>query len=92
MPSSDNNHTTGTGIGLKLHTPFVVDNRVDIVCLLRHSRTQREKMQADLVNLSEQILRGGYDGRHREAHALLQADIVLFDAMIARMWVSNNAG
>jgi len=76
-------------IGLKLQTPFVIDNRVELLCLLRHARIERDRVVGDITKIHKG---GSCHGSAQAELASLDSDLHQLDLLIARMWVSNNTG
>lgn len=61
-------------------------SRIEAVTMLRHLRLQRDRMGVDMRALEERRLRGGYNGELDAAHALLDAECMILDDVIRRLW------
>jgi hypothetical protein len=64
----------------------VVIGRVECFTVLRNLRAQRERLGADMRALEERRLRGGFDGELDAAHRALDADCMILDDVIRRVW------
>lgn len=54
--------------------------------MLRHLRLQHALLDADMMGLEERQVRGGYDGQLSAAWHALDADSVILQDVIRRLW------
>lgn len=66
-------------------TTFVM-TRAEVFCTLRALRRQRAAITIDLIALEERRLRGGVNGRLEGAWRALDADAMVIDDVIRRLW------
>lgn len=64
----------------------VVLARLEVFCLLRALRVQRNALRLDMEALEERRMRGGYDGTLDAAYHALDADAMVIDDIRRRLW------
>lgn len=85
-------HSDLDGIILDSVCKFLTGNttigitRVEATVVVRHLRLQRDRMAIDLRALEERRLRGGYNGTLDAAHRVLDAECMLVDDVLRRLW------
>lgn len=62
---------------------------VQLNCLLRHARAQRDAVFRDMKALEERS-QHGHDGHNAGAAMVLATDLQLLDEAIARLWIALN--
>lgn len=80
--------------GLNLHVLItrIGSNRtvtldsVEAVVMLRYLRKQSAVLLADMTALEERRLRGGFNGQIENAHRALDADRIVIEDVIRRLW------
>lgn len=75
------------GICRGLHAGTTISlTRAEATVFVRHLRLQRDRMAIDLRALEERRLRGGFNGTLDATHRVLDAECMLVDDVMRRLW------
>lgn len=70
---------------------FKFESKIELLCMLRHLRAEREKLWASKLLLEEQLRTQKPDQITEAAYRAVDADLAILDPVIKRLWTATAA-